>query len=382
MAENSKIEWCSHTFNPWRGCTKVSPGCTNCYAETMSGRNHGTLGTWGPKGTRVFAAESYWRQPLKWDKAAAAAGERHRVFCASLADVFEEWSGPMSSSDGDNIRLCLGCGRVGTMPIILTQFSPAKTLEHCPECGGETRLWTMDEVRARLFALIDATPNLDWLLLTKRPENIARMMPPAANVGSNYKIAGPPGGLALEVRRRNVWLGVSVEDQQRADERIPLLLQTPAAVRFLSVEPLLGPVDLTTLRVECGTLKNGEPMMGAMSCLHALEYVEWAPNSPTRPRIDWVIVGGESGPGARPMHPDWARGVRDQCQAAGVPFFFKQWGEWAPEPDDCDGKPCHYTNYTWPDMEAVHRVGKKAAGRALDGRTWDEYPASTTAEVK
>lgn len=136
MAENSKIEWTHHTFNPWRGCTKVSEGCKFCYAETMSGRNPGTLGIWGPRGTRVVAAESYWRQPLKWDKAAEAAGEQHRVFCASLADVFEG-----------------------------------------PESMPASEWPKVQAARAQLFGFIEATPHLDWLLLTKRPQNIARFSP-------------------------------------------------------------------------------------------------------------------------------------------------------------------------------------------------------------
>lgn len=182
-------------FNPWRGCTKVSRGCANCYAEAGSKRNPAVLGVWGDAGTRVIASESYWRLPLKWDRQAAKAGERRRVFCASLADVFEDR----------------------------------------PELVSP---------RQRLFRLIGDTPYLDWLLLTKRPENVLRMThdewcPPvpghvSQNAGDGHSWKWPS----------NVWLGVSVEDQQRADERIPILLQTPAAVRFLSCEPLLGPLDL------------------------------------------------------------------------------------------------------------------------------------------
>lgn len=308
MAENSNIEWTNHTFNPWRGCTKVSPGCANCYAEKMSHRNPGTLGVWGDDGTRVIAAESYWRQPIKWNKAAEKAGERHRVFCASLADVFEDR----------------------------------------PE---------LVEPRIRLFHLIDNTPNLDWLLLTKRPENIARMTP---------GIGDCPDGCTPLVRP-NVWIGVSVEDQQRADERIPYLLSTPAAVRFLSVEPLLGAVKINPLFIN--------PIQGTSQ--HGQRF------------IDWVIVGGESGHGARPMHPDWARSLRDQCQAAGVPFFFKQWGEWIPgagngftQWPEIDTKrpllfPAHPGRPGHDHHQIMLHVGKKAAGRLLDGREWNEMPEVT-----
>lgn len=384
MGANSKIEWTHHTFNPWRGCTKVSAGCANCYAETLSGRNHGTLGVWGPNGTRVIASESMWRQPLKWDREAGErfanwqlavqtcvseydsvdSYERPRVFCASLADVFEDWTGPIADSRGLLGHVYLSDGAWG--------FGPDYVSSGYTETSN-TRMLTMQDVRARLFALIDATPNLDWLLLTKRPENIAKMMPKPAfdHAGWNGTLDGYWHQMGKP--RPNLWLGVSCENQQAADERIPHLLRVPAKVRFLSCEPLLGPVDL-----------------------HARP--EWFWKSAG---IHWVIVGGESGPGARPMHPHWARSLRDQCQAAGVPFHFKQWGEWFPSSMyDLDsqlpamtgrkevyvgpngqvvgtaspfehGCPCS----TPPGFVSMVHVGKKAAGRLLDGRTWDELPA-------
>lgn len=259
--QRSKIEWTHHTFNPWRGCTKVSAGCANCYAEKMSKRNPSVLGTWGKDGVRAVAAESYWRQAIKWNKDAEQAGERRRVFCASMADVFE---GQDTMSENEWKKL---------IPI-----------------------------RARLFRLITDTPNLDWLLLTKRPQYV-----------NTHALWFTLSGCLPN----NVWVGTSVEDQ-RAAGRIPALLNVPARVRFLSCEPLLGAIPNLNL--------SG---------------------------IDWVIVGGESGPGARPMHPDWVRSIRDQCIAADVPFFFKQWGEYA---------------------TAGVRVGKKAAGHILDGREWREMP--------
>lgn len=250
MGEATKIEWAHHTFNPWRGCTHVSPGCEHCYAETLANRFPGTHGTWGAGGTRVVSADAYWRQPLKWDRAAAEAGERHRVFCASLADVFED------------------------RPDLV-------------------------EPRLRLFSLIADTRNLDWLLLTKRPENALRF----------FEVAADYMGLALAdlVPWPNLWLGTSVEDQRRADERIPHLLACPAAVRFLSCEPLLGPVDLD------GRTPVGDP---------------WLPSGlhPSSGFVDWIIVGGESGPGARPMDLAWARSLVAQGRTAGVPVFVKQLG--------------------------------------------------------
>ena len=268
MAE-TKIEWADYTFNPWRGCAKVSPGCAHCYAETWSHRNPALLGEWGPGGQRVIAAESYWRQPLKWDRAARKAGERRRVFCASLADVFEDR----------------------------------------PE---------LDAPLARLLATIDDTQALDWLLLTKRPELFRKRLRAAIGQmprrGTRGPFTGPrwnavdwlqggePSGRGYPP---NVWLGVSVEDQQRAGERIPRLLEIPAAVRFLSCEPLLEPLDLTKWLAPAAL-----PL----------------PEPPGDPLLDWVIVGGESGRKARRCNLAWIRSIRDQCQDAGVACFIKQLG--------------------------------------------------------
>lgn len=270
MAENSKIEWTNHTFNPWRGCTHVHPGCDNCYAEAMSKRNPATLGVWGDKGTRVVASESMWRRPLKWDSAAKATGERHRVFCASLADVFEDWQGEIHDSSG-------------------------RVLLAHPVLTGVNAPWplTMDHVRRRLFDLIDATPNLDWLLVTKRPENVRRMWTIPAN--------GIDPGDQAYLYRSNVWLLTSISDQATADAMIPLLLECRDLVPILglSCEPLLGPVDFGRIR-----------------------------------GIDWVIVGGESGHGARPYDLAWPRSIIAQCREAGVPVFHKQLGSHVHEVSD------------------------------------------------
>ena len=312
MGKQTKIEWTHHTFSPWRGCTKVSPGCAHCYAETMSKRNPAVLGVWGDRGTRVIAAESYWRQPLKWNAAAAKAGERRRVFAASLADVFE-----------DRPELC----------------SP----------------------RQRLFHLIGQTPNLDWLLLTKRPENVGPL-------GVRQQLWYPQDGLP-----RNVWLGTSVEDQACADERIPHLLRTPAAVRFLSVEPLLGPVDLNPAWLSCDNAETVCPACGEIACDCG--------------SIDWVIIGGESGPQARPCRVSWIRSLVEQCQIASVPVFVKQLGAHIIDRNDAFGG---WDDQQWPDdLDIYHRVEEHIHGfredhqgadvrmRLLDGKGGnpEEWPA-------
>jgi protein gp37 len=315
MAETSKIEWTDATFNPWIGCTKVSPACDHCYAERSTPAR--TLGVaWGPQAERRRTSAGNWAMPLRWEHKHetffAAHGRRQRVFCASLADVFDN------------------------------------QVPH--------------EWREDLFELIYSTPNLDWLLLTKRIGNVRDMLPVRGRLPSN------------------VWLGVTACNQPEADRDIPKLLAAPARVRFLSIEPMLGSIDL---RLEA---RN--------------DIARWdglGRDLPLR-RVDWVICGGESGPEARPMHPDWARGLRDQCAAAGVPFLFKQWGEWAP-PDDIEafGKAHHGYFEDDPDdggvrrlewqgpvvnsvelralRPEVFRVGKKAGGRLLDGVEHNGFPS-------
>lgn len=256
MGEFSKIQWTHHTFNPWRGCTKVSAGCQHCYAEAQSKRNPGILGVWGDDGARVVASERYWAEALRWNAEALAAKERRRVFCASMADVFEEWPQPMKTD------------KRGVEPI------------------------TMDDARVRLFDLIRRTPQLDWLLLTKRPENILPIM---------RRCNADP-------RAHNLWIGVSVENQLAAEERIPRLAAVPAFVRFVSYEPALTAVNFRRLR---------DDEVGA----------HWDALSPSEGRaVDWIIVGGESGREARSCELDWIRSTIAQCRAAGVPVFVKQLG--------------------------------------------------------
>ena len=318
MAEDSKIEWTDHTFNPWVGCTKVSPGCDHCYAEGWAKRA-GSV-TWGAERQRTSIAN--WRKPLQWQKRAAefmaTHGRRQRVFCASLADVFDN--------------------QVPT------------------------------EWRDDLWGLIQATPDLDWLLLTKRIGNADKML-----------AAMFPEGIP-----DNVWAGATITSQEEADRDIPKLLALPVAVRFLSMEPLLGRVDL---RFHIFSEPTGNFRTHAGKRQMELR-------KPADGGLHWVIVGGESGPGARPMHPDWARSLRDQCASAGVPFLFKQWGEWRPHAEDEEydttmgraqrvpsfivapaGTVHCFENGEWTrGGKAMLRVGKKSAGRLLDGIEHNGFP--------
>lgn len=238
MGEVSKIQWTHATFNAWWGCSKVSPGCANCYAEAFSKRTGFNI--WGKNAPRRFFGAKHWAEPVKWNRDAMRDGERRRVFCASMSDVFEDIS-TMQASEWEKV----------------------------------------EDARFKLFDLIEATPALDWLLLTKRPQNIRPLIP------CHWREGLPP----------NVWVGTTVEDQRRAVERIPILCQVPASVRFLSCEPLLGDIDFPAA---CETLAEIP--------------------------LDWVIVGGESGPGSRLMEPAWAKRIIDDCQTAGVPVFAKQTG--------------------------------------------------------
>lgn len=294
MAENSRIEWTHHTYNPWEGCQKVGPGCDNCYAEARDLRFTGGA-HWGPGALRRRTGKANRHKPIFWNRKAMNAGERHRVFCASLADVFDNHASILS------------------------------------------------EWRDDLWAMIRQTSHLDWMLLTKRPGNIAKMLP--ADWGDGYP---------------NVWLGCTIVNQDEADRDIPKLLAVPAKVHFLSAEPLLGPVILDWAFPDIRT-----------ACCHLCgfrtnEVGGYCPNDGSALRgdigLDLIIVGGESSRHARPMHPDWVRSLRDQCVAAGVAFHFKQWGEWASVPE-ADNESGHFK-----------RVGKKLAGRLLDGRTWDQMP--------
>jgi protein gp37 len=329
MSENTKIEWADHTFNPWEGCQKVGPGCDHCYAEARNSRfNGGKPINWGPGAPRRLTSEGNWRLPLKWNAQAEREGRRFRVFCASLADVFD---------------------------------------------NEAPYLWRVD-----LFRLIADTPHLDWLLLTKRIANARDMIEEAVDDNSLPAWPWP-----------NVWIGATVVNQEEVDRDIPKLLRVPARLHFLSIEPMLGPISL---RRFMGQGFGPAPM--------------------------WVIAGGESGPKARPSHPDWFRSLRDQCAAVRVPFLFKQHGEWLsvsqmdnefmshlykpnrvakPHEDqgslnDCYGRRCLVPQAVIQAdgtvVEALSpmafrqglgsmltfKVGKKAAGRLLDGVEHNGFP--------
>lgn len=311
MTENSKIEWTDHTFNPWLGCTKVGAGCDHCYAEgTVSRFKMGA--EWGPGQPRKRTSDTYWEQPRKWQRAAAAFDREHnrrqRVFCASLADVFDN-----EVSD----------------------------------------MW-----RGDLFALIDDTPDLDWLLVTKRVGNVEKQLQ----------------AIGMSQLPENVWLGITVVDQDEANRDIPKLLALPATCRFLSIEPMLGPVNLDRLNLGHRgwyDALNGRAHHGpAVLC--------------DEQRVDWVIAGGESGPHARPPHPDWFRALRDQCDEARVPFLFKQWGEYGQWSDEWPQDKCLEVNVDGSvpasresnqvGSAAMIRLGKSHAGRTLDGIQHTMFP--------
>jgi protein gp37 len=350
MAENTAIEWCDHTFNPWWGCQKVSPACDHCYAERDAKRFAPGRVLWGVGSERRTFEDKHWQAPLRWAKNdPARLGRRPRVFSASMADWLD-------------------------LEAPISEF-------------------------VRLLDLIRLTPELDWLLLSKRIGNCRKRLAEAHSwcASADDSAAFHEWTKAwLDGRPpTNAWLGATVIDQAEADRDIPKLLATPARLRFLSIEPILGPIDVS-FAMPWRTTQDG-----------------------LRDRsLDWVIVGGESGPGARPMHPDWARSLRDTCAAAGVPFLFKQWGEWLPISeqtglfnsrlyrsnrvaklhesqdalDELYGRTCTVSQCViQADGTAVEflapmafqqgkgsmqtfRVGKEAAGRQLDGRTHDEFP--------
>lgn len=321
MADHSKIEWTETTWNVVTGCTKISAGCDHCYIERtppfrMAGRRFDKPGTGGTTG--VVLHDDRLTLPLRWRKP-------RRIFVCSLADLFHD-------------------------------AVPARFI-------------------ASVFATMVAAPQHTFQVLTKRHARLRALLTDgrfwqmvSAEIGRRTNTAPPP---ALTRVPDWIWIGVSVESQEWADRRIPALLDVPAAVRWLSCEPLLGPVDLSA-HLDRMAYDGSEvrPDVG---------HVDWY-----GPAIRWVVAGGESGPGARLMEPAWARGLRDQCAAAGVAFFFKQWGEWAPNGWRGIGNFHGRERLVGPvldDMghrEVIERVGKKAAGRELDGRTWDEYPTVTT----
>lgn len=352
---DTSIEWAEKVWNPVTGCTKASKGCRNCYAERMSKRLAGRAG-YPEDGFKVTLHPDKLDEPLRWKKPA-------RVFVCSMGDLFHK---DVSDEWIDSI-LCL-----------------------------------MLRAQQHIF-----------LLLTKRPERMAAYFNDIRNntggafarLFTQYSYASVHGYM-LALRRGeafpNLYLGVSIEDQKTADERIPILLQVPAAKRFVSYEPALGPVDFTNIAVPSSFIEERHERLhnfvesfkfNSLTTIDENHYY----NAPSK--LDWIIMGGESGPGARPMHPDWARSVRDQCAAAGVPFFLKQLGEWEPDgevpfkdpkeagkvipmyivwsssgPQEHGKLGCYHIYDENGQGTRFKRVGKKAAGCLLDGKEHKERP--------
>lgn len=359
MADHTKIEWTDATWNPVTGCSIVDAGCTNCYAMQLAGtrlkhhpsRSGLTRETGGrPKWTGEVRLNEQWLdQPLRWSKP-------RMIFVCAHSDLFHE-----------------------SVP---------------------------DEWIDKVFAVMALAPQHTFQVLTKRPDRAARYLTAlysgervVANAAIEIRQSVIGGLMAKEAFKAgypNVWLGTSASDQASADLRVPHLLAAPAAVRFLSAEPLLGRVDLTEMDINGHIASRQLGRIGGY-WINALtgRNDDMCRPCPDVPRLDWVIVGGESGLGARPMHPDWARSLRDQCVASGVPFFFKQVGEWAVEIDRERDDPDWRADYSrkfanegqtrWLNIDGgsgfhgerfhvMRRVGKARAGRLLDGRTWDQMP--------
>lgn len=352
MAQNSAIEWTDATWNPIRGCSVISPGCKNCYAMKQAHRFSGkgqpyegltqlTKGA-GPDGKKtknpvwtgkMQFVEKHLLDPLKWK-------DPRRIFVNSMSDLFHEG---VTDEQLDQVFAVMA-------------LSPKHTFQVLTKRPERMLAWfTRPNDPAYTKTLSNTSAWYVWKQADRIQLRFAKGRSPISpfrwtEYEENDSVAPWP--------LPNVWLGVSVESQKYADERIPLLLQTPAAVRWVSAEPLLGPVKLNK---------------------YAAAYTPGPQNTGVLPGINWLVAGGESGPGARPMHPDWARSLRDQCIAAVVPFFFKQWGEYALGAlnDNWDAV-ANDDNLRVDDpnlnVAQVTRVGKKAAGRLLDGKEWNQYP--------
>lgn len=379
MADRTPIEWTDATWNPITGCAIVSPGCTNCYAMRLAGtrlQHHPSRAglTVSSKAGPVWTGETrlnldWLTQPLQWQRP-------RKIFVCAHGDLFAE-----SVPDAwiDQIFAVMALCPQHIFQVLTKRADRMRAYFNGPYPDG-------NGVAARIA---DAS----WLFAPHRnrlPDPLVFIEVP---IGPRLENGEPEFGWRRMVHPRawplpNVWLGVSCEDQKRANERIPALLDTPAALRFISAEPLLGPLDLEAIKVQVA----GEPPEWFYH-LDALTGEAWddegsipeAFDRGTAPKIDWIIVGGESSPGARPMHPDWPRDIRDQCQEAGTPFFFKQWGEWSPHTREIEGptgtiKTTPRGGLNWHSIDpqritGMFRVGKKAAGRMLDGVEYHQFPA-------
>lgn len=358
MGDKSTIEWTDATWNPTVGCSIVSPGCTNCYAMHVAAGLERRFGSEKYRGlTKSVNGNIVWTgevrldddallQPLKWKRG-------RKIFVNSMSDLFHE---SLSDEQIDKVFAVMAL---------------------CPQHIFQVLTKRAERMR-------------DYITTANRCHIIGDQMMRLAKIGAGFKCVSWPF--------LNVWLGVSAERQQEADERIPHLLATPAAVRFVSAEPLLGPLDLSRMPFINGDPRHKRDALTGFSYLFG-RGVDGHPDAtievkkPLMSRLDWIIVGGESGKHARPMHPDWARSLRDQCAAADVPFFFKQWGEHAPMVLIEDGidpatpwRESPGGNVSWMIDElrvpaderprvAFWKVGKKAAGRLLDGKEHNEFPS-------
>ncbi len=319
MSENSKIEWTDHTFNGWWGCQKVHAGCANCYAEATDARWAGVgNGHWGKDATRRMILGE-WSKPAKWNRAAEAAGVPARVFASSMCDIFEDYRGPVVDQQGKRLD------------------------------------WTIDALRRRIFAMIEETPRLEWLMLTKRPENVREMVPIRW----------------LDSWPSNVMTGTSPCNQTTAGASIPELLKVPGR-HFLSCEPLLGPLILDR-RNMTGDEEYWDWLRGERGST-----VQHQASAPTKTGgIDWVIVGGESGSGARPMNIEWVRSIVRQCKSAGVPVFIKQLGaSFKIRNDSCDEWPRDGDGLIGVDWPADSYQGDWVTVRTEDRKGGDmaEWP--------
>jgi protein gp37 len=332
VAETTKIQWCHHTFNPWIGCSKVHAGCAHCYAEADMDRRRGRV-KWGPHGTRSRTSDAYWRDPLAWDRQARAAGERRRVFCASLADVFEDWRGPILDAQGRE----LWTNGHGYQPLPEDLHSWSRAGERLAQGWREARL---ADLRADLFRLIERTPSIDWLLLSKRPENVRSMTYDAWTKRVPGHVSQNDGDGRHWHWPANVWLGTSVSDQPTAAEWLPRLMELRPLVRvlFVSAEPLLGPIQFDA---PTGLVTRQGGSVSLWDCRHCggTGYFQVDPYTVacsycSRPGavrgsglgIDWMIVGGESGPHARPCGISAVRTIVEDCREAELPCFVKQLG--------------------------------------------------------
>lgn len=374
MSQRTAIEWADSTFNPWMGCTKVSPACDHCYAERDTKR-FGRV-EWGAGKPRVRTSAANWKLPERWNC-------KSFIQCANCAWRGDIYDFHKIDPTGFRHTMCPSCNGV--------DFELARRRVFCASLAD----WLDNEVPiewlVELLDLIRRTPNLDWLALSKRIGNWRWRLMSAHGHLVESVVDGELSNWVWEWLKgnppANVWVGATVVNQAEADRDVPKLLAVPARVRFLSIEPMLGPINLKHMDVERAGHRE-------WCCINALtgEQTDMGRPCPDVPRLHWVIAGGESGPHARPMHPDWVRSLRDQCAAADVPFLFKQHGEWLAT-DFCSDEdvmlPSKRTVYVNRDGSYVDGtegfdffagfketawVGKKPAGRQLDGRTHNGFP--------